>query len=370
MQIDVFHIIDRTQTNPAEVSHAGQFQLGSAIPTDESILLQVGWSLYCLDARNQVAVFVELPPDIDLAAASFVYGAQFQNARRVALVPFDALPALAAQIDAPRNLALLMSTGRCGSTLASRIFAHVPGVWSLSEPDWYTNLAFDRALIAPEQCDMLIAACTRLTCRPLQPEATQSIIIKPRSEMMVQSAAYVATLTEARAVFMYRDCFGYANSLYRFAQRVLGRKDPPRGSGEWEVIRQLSTINAPAALLDDFFNDTDEIGALELITLGWTLRMKAYLEAQGSGMRVMPIHYDDLNKDRREQTSLLLESCGIDQIHLDQAMRGFEKDAHAGTSGENSVQATAMTTQQRDRVGALVARWGLSDYQSDRLAPL
>jgi hypothetical protein len=370
MIADIHPILGRSETFPGEVRHAGQFTLGSATQAAADVVLGVGWSLYCLDIANDRAVFVELPADVDLARAPFAYAAQFAQAKRAAIVPLDALPALADQVIQTANVALLMSTGRCGSTLASRIFAQIPGVWSLSEPDWFTNLAFARFDLTPARLKMLIKSCTALSCRPPNPDQVQTVVLKPRSEMMVQASAYVDALPDANAVFLYRDCFGYVNSLYRFAQRMLGVKDPAPHSPEWEIGRQLGTINAPKAILADYFGPDEKIPFMDLMVLGWSLRMGAYLQATGGGMQVSPIHYADLNRDRAGQTHRLLESCGIDTAHLETALHGFDSDAHAGSAGENTVAAEPISETQRARIRTLLDRWGLPDYVDERLASL
>jgi len=370
MKVEIHQIPYRSRSIPVEVSHPGQFRLESPVSTDVEVVLGDGWSLYCLDLQNKLALFVELPPETDLAEAPFAYAAQFEGAQRAATVPLEALPDLATQVPEAESLAIVMSTGRCGSTLASRIFAQIPGVWSVSEPDWFTNLAFGRFSLDPRLRDTLIAACARLTCRPPNSSSANSIVLKPRSEMMIQAVAYVDALKGAKAVFLYRDCYGYVNSLYRFAQRVQGVKDPARGSPEWEFGRQMCTINAPERFLEDFFEEDEEVQFLELMTLAWVLRMRAYLQASNDGMRVTPIHYEDLTSDRPGQTGLLLNSCGIDSAHLQVALRGFDKDAHSGAAGENAIAAEPISAAQRDRVGQLVQRWGMSDYLSDRLQPL
>lgn len=370
MKAEIHQIPYRSRSNPVEVSHPGQFRLESPVAAEAEVVLGDGWSLYCLDIQNKRALFVELPPATDLGEAPFTYTAQFEGARRAATVPLEALPDLASQVPEVENLAILMSTGRCGSTLASRIFAQIPGVWSVSEPDWFTNLAFGRFGLDPTLRDTLIDACVRLTCRPPGSLSANSIILKPRSEMMIQAAAYVDVLNGANAVFLYRDCYGYVNSLYRFAQRVQGVKDPAPGSPQWEFGRQMCTINAPETFLEDFFEEDEEVHLFELLTLAWVLRMGAFLQASSDGMRVTPIHYEDLTSDRSGQTSLLLSSCGIDSTHLQVALRGFDKDAHSGSAGENAVAAEPISAAQRDRVGRLVERWGMSDYVSDRLQPL
>lgn len=370
MLATVFDISERNHSFPAEVRHSGQFTLTNGRQVGADIVLGANWSLYCLDIAANSALFVELPDRSDLASAPFIYGMQFETAFRAASVPLEMLPDLAKAVPAPKNLALLMSTGRCGSTLASRIVAQIPDVWSLSEPDWFTNIAFARSELTHERLETLISACTRLSCRPPEGKTPTAIVLKPRSEMMIQASAYVDTLSGANAVFLYRDCFGFANSLYRFAQRMLGEKDPAPGSAGWQIVREISTINGPMSDLQNYFADGEDIQILDLMTLGWALRMRAYLKASSGGMRVTPIHYADLSSDRRAQTALLLESCGIDTGHLDVALQGFEKDAHAGSAGENAVPADPITQAQRERVAELVSRWGLSDYVTDRLPPL
>ena len=370
MKNTVYKIADRTQVSPAEVRHPGQFTLEQPLQTDVEIVLGVNWSLYCLDMQRDRALFVELPMDTDLSAAPFVYGAQFDGALRVASVPLELLPDLAMQVPEPGSVSLVMSTGRCGSTLASRVLARIPGVWSLSEPDCFTNLALARFELTQGQLQTLIAACTRLTCRPPAGSQTETVVLKPRSEMMVQAPDYVGALTGMAAVFLYRDCFGYVNSLYRFAQRVAGMTDPAAGSALWEVGRRFCTINAPTAFLRDFFEDGEDIRMMDLMTLAWTLRMRAYLEAPVVRRGVAPIHYADLTSDRRSQTALLLRSCRVDIRHLDEALQGFDRDSHSGSAGENAVTAKSMTDREHARVAELTDRWGISDYVKDRLPPI
>lgn len=370
MTCTVFRISKRQEAFPVEVRNVNQFELIEPLTASEDLVLGRNWSLYCLDIDNNNALFVELPEHIDLAAEPFYYAAQFKSAIRAAILPLEALPVLASKIKQAEKVVILMSTGRCGSTLASRIFAKIPSVWSVSEPDWFTNLAFARAKLGVIETNILIESCTKLTCRQSRDNVLETIVIKPRSEMLIQAAAYIDTLKEAHAVFLYRDCYGYVNSLYRFAQRVQGVKDPKPSSMHWEFGRQLSTINAPLNMLKDYFKVGETVELCDLMTLGWFLRMNAYLEASADGMKVTAIHYDDLNADKRQQTTRLLDSCGIDLCHLEHALHAFQKDSHAGSAGENNVPAESISSVQQARIKELIIRWGISDYVSDRLSSI
>lgn len=369
MTATVYRIAARNETFPAEVRHPGQFDLVAPVAAEAEILLGNNWSLYCLDLAGGRALFVELPPGIDLSAAPFVYSAQFQAAIRAATVPLDLLLQLAAASADPPDIALLLSTGRCGSTYASRVLAQIPGVWSLSEPDWFTNLAFARFDLEDGTRDALISACVRLTCQPPKAADVRTVVFKPRSEMMCQAAAYTGVVGPARTVFLYRDCFGYANSLYRFAQRVSGVKDPAPGTAPWKVARDMSTISAPQHVLPEFFPESARIELIDLIAVAWALRISAYQDAAKRGLSAVPLHYDDLVADPGAGMRQLLTGCGIDPAHADIAAISFAGDAHAGSAGANTFAAADISPEQHHRVADLVSGWGLSDFASDRLLP-
>src|SRR5690349_11193136 len=52
-------------------------------------------SLYCLDDASKRAIFVELPPGVDLASAAFVYQTQYEQAKRLIAIPYDSFIRLA-----------------------------------------------------------------------------------------------------------------------------------------------------------------------------------------------------------------------------------------------------------------------------------
>ncbi len=61
-------------------------------------------SLYCLDDAAKQAIFVELPPDVDLAKAPFVYQTQYERAQRLIAVPYDTFRQLASTLPAVKHL--------------------------------------------------------------------------------------------------------------------------------------------------------------------------------------------------------------------------------------------------------------------------
>ena len=127
---------------PGMLSH---FEFSSGTPVESRIVAtDRNWTIYCLDPETRQALFLEMPEGTNLGAAAFSYLTQFDLAKRAILVPFEELNHLAGLVRLPSNLVMVYSIGRCGSTLVSKIFAEVPNVWSISEPDPVTNLAVDR----------------------------------------------------------------------------------------------------------------------------------------------------------------------------------------------------------------------------------
>lgn len=368
MSLDLMEIAARAKRWPTDPTAIGDFSLRPAGRIRETELLgSPDWTLYCLDLPSRRALLVELPPGSDLSGAAFVYSQQFATARRAALVPFRDLIAASRRIAPPAGLTFLFSTGRCGSTLASRILAQVPGVWSLSEPDPLTNLAMARLGLAPEELAELVRATTLWTCRPPAGRAPEIIVIKPRSEAVLIADSCRRAFPGSRNVFMYRDHLGYVGSCFRFAQRILG-PEAFLAPEAWRPLWDFVMAGLPIGHLDDLFApDHGPIGWEEFLTLVWDLRIEGYLRALRRGMTFAAIHYDDLDGHRAAETTRLLEACGVSARHLDAAMAAFAEDSHAGSVGANATPARALTPEQRARASRLLALMGRRDYTAERL---
>jgi hypothetical protein len=368
MSVDLLDITARSKVDPAALSAISDFtwRPSGRIPVAD-LLGSPDWTLYCLDPSSGQALFIELPPGSDLSEAVFVYSQQFTDARRAALMPFDQLVATSHAIAAPSELAFLFSTGRCGSTLASRIFARLPDVWSLSEPDYLTNLAPARRTLTGDEMAALIRAATLWTCRPPKARRPETIVIKPRSEAILIADACQKAFPDVRKVFMCRDHLGYVNSCFKFVQRVV----PPEilwAEESWRPDWDWVMPGVPTSFLEECFApDHGPIDWPELLTLMWDLRIDGYLRALRQGMSFTAIHYHDLNTDRTRQTRRLLEACGISPRHLDQAMIAFTEDSHKGSAGANAVPARGLTAEETARMTRLLALMGKRDYVDGRL---
>jgi hypothetical protein len=156
-------------------------------------------SLYCLDAASSQAIFVELPAEVNLAAAPFVYQAQYEGAQRLFSLPYPSFLQLAESIETNLDrLILLFNHGRCGSTLLHHVFNQIPGVVSLSEPDGFIPFWSQASRLPSDEAAKLMQAAAKFLFRPqLFPDLAVPVI-KFRGRNLMQLALCHATFPNAR----------------------------------------------------------------------------------------------------------------------------------------------------------------------------
>jgi hypothetical protein len=230
------------------------------------------------------------------------------------------------------------------------------------------NIAMARNSLGQDQTAELVHAATLWTCRPPNGRKPGIIVIKMRSEAILAAEACHRAFPGAYNVFMYRDLLGFSNSAFKFGQRVLGQDRFFGGSEGWRPVWDFLMVGAPISQLEEWFGpDHGPIGWEEFHTLMWDLRIDGYLRALRRGMDFTAIHYEDLNRDRAEQTQRLLSGSGVSTRHLDRAMAGFIEDSHKSSIGANTVPARPMSTEESKRAMSLLALLGKRDYVEERL---
>ena len=212
-------IIDRkVKTSPFDIVSADDFQAHTGQPVDPHIVLEKSnLSLYCLDHANQRAFFVETSPDVDLLQAHpFYFIAQYENAQKLIAVPYDTLHALAKKVEVdPQRVILFYSTGRCGSTLISKVMNLNPSIVSFSEPDVFSQLVMIRT--AGQSTDAEIASLLydsiMIMSSNAQKQGYQFYAFKFRSYVLSVSDLLYQTVPQAKILFMYRNVLTWAYSF-------------------------------------------------------------------------------------------------------------------------------------------------------------
>lgn len=166
MTASTLRILSRQREHMGVLTSLADFELAPGGSVDaESLIDDPRFTLYCLDADSQRAIFTCTPAGVDPLRAPFMYQAQFDQAETLVALPYPEFLRLAGRMAAPPKLLCLHNIGRCGSTVLSRALNNIDGVISLSEPDALTAFIGMRSTPRAEQNDLL-RACVRWLLRP------------------------------------------------------------------------------------------------------------------------------------------------------------------------------------------------------------
>ena len=255
--------------------------------------LEPGWTPYCIDVAARRMLFVEFRPEADLSEAAFVYAMQAALARRALSCRFAALDGLASAVPAPPRLVFVFNMARCGSTLVHAMLNQVDGVWSLSEPDPFFDLAMRRGAARPgARLRGLIAACTRLMFRPPASRRAHTMAIKLRSQSLFQAEHFHAAFPDAAFVFLYRE--GSAGrgpsgtSCTISGRRPCWRARCCASTGGWRRRRAISSGCGPSS------TRTGSVPMARALAPQWAMHVEEYLRLRAAGVPFLAVRYNEL----------------------------------------------------------------------------
>lgn len=323
--------------DPLRLVSADDFRWTEGGPVDpEVVLTDPRLSPFAVDARRRWLLFVELPDDVDLADAPFVYPAQRQRARRLVALDWDVAIELAERAgDRWQRLVVVHSVGRCGSTLLTRALGRLPAVRALSEPDLPTQL-LDLDL-DPVDARRLLVATTRLLWTGARAGQTH-LVLKLRSQCALHARALAEAFPGVSSIFVQRDphavvrsglrAFGYQGSpLWLFGQLcrpVLRQLVLP-----FALRRQLPQLERLAPLAARIpRRDWGRLGPAGLLTISWLSSVDAIGSA---GVAVHSLDYDDLVARPEASLAALLAHCALPPEQASQAASALSEDAQAGS---------------------------------------
>ena len=320
------HLVIEEKTRPYPMALVGphHFRVRDAGPVDPSTVCGPAYSLYCLDPERRHALFVETPPGTDLAAAPFYFQAQYEAAGSLVAVPYEDLHALARSIE-PGRLVLLYSVGRCGSTLLSRAFAATPGVWSLSEPDVFTQLITLREAGLHDAAEVaaLVATCTRLLGAAA---GDRVLVVKFRSFVVDLADVFHAHFPEARAVFLYRDGVPWTRS----SARAFGSYDPAMvdqmGAVQDRLGRMVPLMARYKAAKGRVLTPVESLAA------HWVGLMQRAQEVRAAGVPLFALRYEELTADPHPVLEALFVYCGLTPLPAAELDRVLAADSQDGTT--------------------------------------
>lgn len=209
--VRIFEIAKRRKSSPVGIAAPGDFELGRTttidyVPNGPEIVP------YCINVQTE-RLLCALVSDPSLALGSpFLYQAQYEKAEGIVSIPFERLPELTQGTECEPTF--VFSIGRCGSTLLSALLKAV-GHHPASEPDVYSQMADlgadARALMGRAGIDNLL----RQTTLALARVCGRELFVKLRSQCNGIAGELMATIPEARCVYVLREPQSWARSRYR-----------------------------------------------------------------------------------------------------------------------------------------------------------
>ena len=160
---------------------------------------------YCADFDNRFLICVTSPQILD---RPFLYKAQREQAQSVIKIPFSEL-----QIDNVTPT-FIFSTGRCGSTLLVGILQAL-GVPSVSEPDYFRQIAVMSAQAAPQSSDGYVRVMRSATAMLAKRLGGPSPVIKLHLACNLAPLLITQAFPSVKLIFIVREFRGWAMSLKR-----------------------------------------------------------------------------------------------------------------------------------------------------------
>ena len=340
-------IIDaKVKTSPFNIVSADDFQTFTGQPVDHHVVLEKSnLSLYCLDHANQRALFVETSPDVNLLQAPFYFIAQYEHAQKLIAVPYDTFHALAKKVEVnQQRIILFYSTGRCGSTLFSKVMNLNPSIVSFSEPDIFSQLVMIRT--ARQSTDTEIASLLydsiMIMASNAQKQGYQYYAFKFRSYVLSVSDLLYQSIPQAKILFMYRNALTWAYSF----SRAFGSSDDNLG----ERLEKSGFRYMIPSVNKHLKAHNNSISWVEYVAHMWvsTMQDSRWLRQQGAALAFA--RFEDLKATPHMVIQSLLAHCGLPMPEPEQLADVLAKDSQVGTAGAQDRQEPARRLTDTDLI--------------------
>jgi hypothetical protein len=320
-----FEIEDRLSERPSLLTDISMdFRLDEiGLSPVEEILENPHITLYGLDFENRRAAFVETPADIDLSQASFYFNTQFKKAKRVLTIPFETMIKMAKSVTIDDNrLIFIYSVGRCGSTLASQIFAQIPRVINISEPYALSQLVIARNTRKAREDELvaLLEAAIRLLCKT---EADTAWVVKGQSFVIELGDWLHKIFPHTKNLFLYRHAETWLESGLRAFSRGVEETDE-----EKKIRRELLGSLVPAIAQYDAELPLSHTGMLSLM---WLTAMERYVQYSRMGIEMLAIRYASWLSAPRKTAEAMLEYCGCKPTEKTAIYETLKRDSQANS---------------------------------------
>ena len=324
-----FEIVDRPYERPsplADISKHFRLREIGQLPVGK-ILENPHITLYSLDFGNRWAVFVETPADIDLSQAPFYFNTQFENAKRVLTIPFETMIQVAKSVTIDDNrLIFIYSVGRCGSTLASQIFAQIPGLINISEPYALSQLVIARNTKKARENELvaLLDAAIRLLCKTV---ADTAWVVKGQSFVIELGDWLHKIYPHTKNLFLYRNAETWLQSGLRAYSHGVEETDEEYMAREKRRRELLGSLVPAIAQYDDKL----PLSHAGMLALMWLTTMERYVQYCRMGIEMLAIRYVSWLSAPRKTAEAMLDYCQCKPTEMTAIYETLNRDSQADT---------------------------------------
>jgi sulfotransferase family protein len=238
----------------------------------------------------------------------------------------------------------------------SQILNQIDGVYSLSEPDVFTDLSYLRRTnrSRDDELTQVLKACTLLLSPRGNQKRPAAVALKFRSQAIELSDLMQDSFPDARNIFMYRNAASWAQSVFRFLQRL----NYPNELSRHDAMSLFQGLTGEdPAYVEPYMDEGRELFYFsDLLAPAWTSYLDRYMAQYERGVPFYTLRYEDLNDRREESLKATFDYCGMPAAAVEQAMQGFEADSQAGTEISRDVRADDLTSERMEQFLDILSR--------------
>ena len=318
-------------------------------------------TLYCLDDKARQAVFVELPPDVDLAKAPFVYLTQHEQAQRLFTMPYETFHKVAASLPPVTRPIFLHITGRSGTTLLSHAFNKSGLVKSLAEPDvvsQFSNLRHCSEASREAELQRLAQSTIHFLFKNDHAPSIEAHAMKFRNQAVPVMDLFQTAFPEGRSLFLYRDVVGFTASFQRIFRKAGFPERQP--FADWQQNSAISLSGDLSHVANYLGRIEGEITIAQQCALWWLAVMDWYLAQHERGVPAMAIDFSDLVGAQEETLAAIFRYCGLSPEGIARGLRAYTRDSQENTflarENPHEINQRGLTSEELHDVQAIMAR--------------
>ena len=341
-----------------------------------SILEDEQATLYGLTRTHAIFAVVTSGENVyDFNVGPFVPANQLKLAKELVYIPlehFVKLSAMVPDFDPNVRVLLLSNTGRCGSTLLTKMLERLDGrVLSMSEPEFLNKICHLRKQLTVPLDDLLRAGFKlQINKKGTVRKGVRLVVFKSRSSPVQLIPDVARAVPEVRHAYMYRNPrnnIASTASLFKAICKTGNPETNPKDVRVYDmrlepmIIEEMQNevaIRAVIADLEGNFTDTRFQAAF------WALNVLCFLESRRRSVDVISLSYEELVENPSMTLTKLLEHCGMSPLPpLEGALHAMGEDSQKNTnwsreSLKNKKKPAGFTPEEEQEINDVFRKCG------------